>query len=392
LKEPIEIRRNLNIHKNHSFLLFGARGTGKSTLLKSLFKDIPHLYIDLLLPNTEEKLQRNPESLREEIEALPKDIQWVVLDEVQKVPKLLNLVHYYLEKKETKINFALTGSSGKKLRKGSANLLAGRAFVYEIFPFTSEELAKNFNLKDALCWGTLPSIFQYSENILKQKYLQSYVRTYISEEIQKEQVVKNIDPFRFFLELSAQYNGKIINYTKIAKGIGVDPKTVASYYQILEETLLGSFLLPFHYSFRKKLLKSPKFFFFDLGVCRTIARELSTLPEESTSYYGELFEAFVYNQIHQKIKYQESEFKLSYYKDENDIEVDFVIERPKKPTVFIELKSTKNVNEQHTKNLRTLRKDFPNGIFQVWSQDPTRKMIENCECIYYQTALSEIFN
>lgn len=201
---------------------------------------------------------------------------------------------------------------------------------------------------------------------------------YLSEEIQKEQLVRNLAPFRHFLKVSSQYNGKIINHSALAKGIGVDPKTVASYYQILEDTLLGSFLLPFSHSFRKKLIKSPKFYFFDTGVARAMARQLTIPVLPSTSYYGELFEQFVYNQIKTYCTYNKNDFRISYYRDENGIEVDFVVERPGKSSVFIELKSAQSVNESMTKNLRTVSKDFGDAELQLWSKISYFQKIWQC--------------
>ena len=383
--------RIVKIPKSRSFFLFGARGTGKSTLLRTAFEGRAARRIDLLLPAVEERLSRDPQSLIAEVEALPPEVEIVALDEVQKVPKLLDVVHFLLEERKSNKQFVLTGSSGRKLKRGGANLLAGRAFVRELFPLISTELGASFQTSEALAWGTLPFIYALGDAEEKAEYLASYVRTYVSEEIQREQVVRNLDPFRKFLEVAAQYNGKIINYSNISRGIGVDPKTVASYYEILEDTLLGHIVLPFDASFRKRLIKSPKFYFFDSGVCRALARTLSADIVPSTSYYGDLFEHFVATQVIHLARYQSPDTKISFYHDENNIEVDLVIEKPLSPPIFVEIKSTKEVHETMAKHLRTVQKDFPSAVFQLWSQDPIKKRWGSIDAFPWQEGLNQLF-
>jgi predicted AAA+ superfamily ATPase len=242
-----------------------------------------------------------------------------------------------------------------------------------------------------LKWGNLPTLFQLEDEGDKSKYLQSYVRTYLSEEIQKEQIVRNLDPFRYFLEIAAQFNGKVINYSNVSKGIGVDPKTVASYYKILEDTLLGSFLLPFSYSFRKKLLKAPKFYFFDTGVSRALGRQLSLDLSEGNSYFGEVFEQFIVNQVLQSNAYSESEFRVSYYRDENDIEIDLVIERPGQKILFLEIKSAHEVFDTDCKSLNVVSKDFPEAELQVWSNSKVTKKLGKVLCLNWAEGLKLLF-
>ena len=301
------------------------------------------------------------------------------------------MVHHLIEEKKSDKQYVLTGSSGRKLRRGGANLLAGRAFVRELFPLVASELGSRLHIPEALAWGTLPSIFAFDQHEDRAEYLSGYVRTYVSEEIQKEQVVRNLDPFRRFLEVAAQFNGKIINYSNIARGIGVDPKTVASYYDILEDTLLGHIVLPFHASFRKRLTKSPRFYFFDTGVCRALARSLTAQISPGTSYFGELFEQFIVVQVIHLARYRSPEAKISFYHDENDIEVDLVVERPMAPPLFIAIKSTHAVNESMTKSLRTVRKDFPDADFQLWSQDDVPRTWDATQAISWQEGLRRLF-
>lgn len=382
--------REVKLPQRQSFFLFGARGTGKSTLLKRSFPEDIVCTFDLLRPEVEERLARRPESLLDELAVLPTQVRWIILDEIQKVPKLLDVVHHTIENQKNRFWFAMTGSSGRKLRRGGANLLAGRAFVRDLFPLTKYEIGAQFNLQDVLSLGTLPLVYQHTEADSKAEFLTSYVRTYLSEEIQKEQVVRNLDPFRHFLELSAQYNGKVINYSGIAKGIGVDPKTVAGYYQVLEDTLIGNFLLPFSRSFRKKLLKSPKFYFFDTGITRAMARQLTIPLVPSTSYYGEVFEQFIFNEIKAYCHYSRNDYRLSFYQDENGIEVDFVIERPNQPLLFLEVKSAEIVTDAMTKSLRLVSKDFPDAQFQLWSRDNVSQKIGNVLCVPWEKGLEAL--
>jgi predicted AAA+ superfamily ATPase len=355
-----------------------------------MFPDEVAYRLDLLLPSVEERLARDPESLISELRSLPENIETVVLDEIQKVTKLLDVVHYILENEPRKWRFILTGSSGRKLKREGANLLAGRAFVRELFPLVISELGSSFNLSDAMSWGTLPYLYSMEDDEEKNDYLASYVRNYLSEEIQKEQLVRNLDPFRKFLEVAAQFNGKIINHSNIARGIGVDPKTVASYYSILEDTLLGHIVMPFSFSFRKKLIKSPKFYFFDTGVSRAAARILSAKLTPGTSLYGETFEQLIVVQVIHGLKYVSQDTKISYYRDENDIEVDLVVEKPGDPILFIEIKSSAQASEAQLKSLKVIKKDFPDARFQMWSQDPVARTMDGIESLPWQKGLESL--
>jgi predicted AAA+ superfamily ATPase len=242
-------QRSLKPSKTNSFFLFGARATGKTTLLQEQEFLANALQFDLLDPELEARFALNPRLLLEQASKLSPG-SWIVIDEVQKVPKLLSLVHKIIEEK--KVHFALTGSSARKLRRGGADMLAGRAFVFYLFPLTyGESLQKGFELRHALSWGSLPKVVGYSEDLDRIRYLNAYVHTYIKEEIQVEQLVRNLDPFRLFLKVAAQNNGKIINYSNIAKDTGVDIKSVQNYYEILRDTHLGFLLEPFGKSIRK---------------------------------------------------------------------------------------------------------------------------------------------
>jgi len=251
------IHRIFNPLTTNSFFLFGARGTGKTTWLQGHFEATHSLWIDLLNLEEEERFALQPQILSELI--AKKQPHWVIIDEVQKNPKLLDIVHQEIEKRSSL--FALTGSSVRKLKRGAANLLAGRAFVYQMHPLTHLELGESFDVQQSLTWGSLPKLLEYSTDREKISYLKSYTQTYLKEEIVSEQIVRKLEPFRRFLVIAAQQNGEIINFTNIARDVGADTKTVQSYFQILEDTLLGFLLPAYHSSVRKQQASGPKFYF-----------------------------------------------------------------------------------------------------------------------------------
>lgn len=339
------IRRLVNPSQSMSFFVFGARGTGKSTWLREHFAADAHLWIDLTDPAVERRYARRPEILLEEWKALNAHRQktsqepvWVVVDEVQKIPVILDVVHVGIER--LKIKFALTGSSARKLKRGAANLLAGRALTYKIYPLTVTELGDTFQLADYLHWGGLPMLLQLPEHSDRKKYLQSYIDTYLREEIQIEQLVRKIEPFRMFLDIAGQMNGEIINMAKISREAGIDPKSGERYFEILADTLVGFYLPAFDRSVRKAQLQHPKFYFFDVGVARGLRGELSSSMEPHTGSFGRAFEHFIIQQIKALNDYFDQDFRLSYLRTKDDNEVDLVIQKPSGETLFCEIKST----------------------------------------------------
>lgn len=381
--------RSLKLSKKYSFFLFGARNTGKTTLIKHSFAKEETLFIDLLNINEEERFLKNPQELESIVLELPKNIKYIVLDEIQKIPKLLDVVHSLIEK--TNKIFILSGSSARKLKYGGANLLAGRAFVYNLFPLTSFEIGEQFSLSRALNFGMLPSIYEMETDEDRIKFLQAYSHTYLKEEIILEQLVRKIDPFRKFLEVSAQSNGKIINIASIARDVGVDDKTVSQYYSILEDTLIGFYLEPFVNSFRKRLSQKPKFYFFDTGVTKSLIRSLSLFLQESTSAYGEAFEHFIILECIKNASYYFLEYRFSYLKTKDDAEVDLVVERPGKPLLFIEIKSSIMVNIENLSSLSKIIKDFKDYEAVCFCRDTVTKKINNIKIMPWQEGIKEFF-
>jgi predicted AAA+ superfamily ATPase len=379
-------KRQLSLETDHSFLLLGARGTGKSTLLQSQ----PHLqnalWFDLLSPSMEEDFRRDPNLLFARVRARP-DIKWVVIDEVQKVPKLLDVVHSLIES-DQKL-FALSGSSSRKLKAGGANLLAGRAFITNLYPLTSVELGDSFDLNDALAWGTLPKVYRLAPTA-KSKFLRSYVQTYIKEEILQEQLVRNMDGFRLFLPIAAQQNGEVINASKIAEQTGIDYKTVQNYFQVLVDTNIGQFLEVFNRSIRKVQIQAPKFYFFDTGVCRAISQTLRNPVIPGTSDFGHAFESFFITECFRLNDYLELDLRLSYLRTKDDAEIDLIVERPDGKLLVIEIKSTDRIEERHLKNLNHFKKDFPDADFICAARVPVAEKRGHISVLPWKEALERL--
>lgn len=344
--------------------------------------------LDLLDFELANELISHPNNLLHRLAPYAGKKPWVIIDEVQKAPQLLDLVHKLI--KERRFKFALTGSSARKLKRGAANLLAGRAFVYHLFPLTVMELQERFVLRDALQFGTLPEMLHFSDTADKIRFLKAYAETYLKEEIITEQIVRNLPPFRRFLDVAAQMNTNVINYSNIAKDIHSDPKTVSGYYDILEDTLLGLRLPAYHTSIRKQQKKAAKFYLFDTGIARTLAGQIDYDLAPRSFEYGQLFEAFVINELHRRLTYHGKQFKLSYLRVNEDVEIDLIIERGRRPPTLIEIKSTDQVDARHAKGLLTLGADFQSPVQYLISNDPDQKQFSNVLACPWNDAIERI--
>jgi predicted AAA+ superfamily ATPase len=382
------LKRQLKLDSDESFFLFGARGTGKSTLLKVAFVHQPKLWIDLLDPNTEEEYQLNPMLLEERALDFPRNT-WIVIDEVQKCPKLLDVVHRLIENRG--LRFALTGSSSRKLKRGGANLLAGRAFNFTLFPLTYLELGHHFDVDFILSWGSLPKIFKFKSDLERNRYLKAYTQVYLKEEIVAEQAVRNLTPFRLFLQVAAQSNGEITNYANIARDTGVDIKTVQNYYQILVDTYVGFFLESYHRSVRKVQISSPKFYFLDTGVVRALKKQLNVPLQRKTTDYGSAFESWFVNECYRLNSYYELDYTFSYLKTKDDVEIDLIIERPGKKIILVEIKSSDKVDHSKIRNLLHFEKDFPDALFICASHVKLKQKIGCVTVLPWEKALELIF-
>ncbi|MCI5064750.1 ATP-binding protein [bacterium] len=382
------VKRLVNPFKSNSFFVFGARGTGKTYFLRRFLDPSSTLEINLLDPDAYERFSLSPSTLKEIALSTRKEPEFIFIDEVQRVPELLNVVHDLIE--STDIKFALSGSSARKLKRGAANLLAGRAFQNYLFPLTALELQEHFHLDDALHWGGLPKLLELRESREKEAYLRSYVDTYLREEIMQEQLVRNLIPFRKFLDVAAQSSGKIINFSAIARDIGVHPNTTRSYFQILEDTLLGRLLQPYHRSLRKRQRSNPKFYFFDTGVLRAIVKHLRLELRVGTYEYGRYFEHFLLNEIFARAAYLQPDYTFSYLTTGDGAEIDLVVERPGMPTALIEIKSKDRIDTHDIRHLRDLSKDFRNADAFCLSKDPHAVSLDGVACLPWSRGLEEL--
>lgn len=377
---------------SNSFFLFGARGTGKTSLLKELFLNKSTFWIDLLNENEYLKYLKEPGLLHQQLLSLkPNPPEWVVIDEVQKLPFLLDEVQRKIEDDSfhPRLKFALTGSSARKLKRGSANLLAGRAFMNKLHPLTDSELGE-FDLNEILHWGTLPKIFQLDLEE-KKEFLRAYSNTYLKEEIKEEQIVRKIDPFVRFLEVAAQSNGKIINFSNIARDSFSDPKAIERYFQILEDTLIGFFLDPFHPSLRKRQVKKPKFYFFDLGIKRALEGALNTSILPRTYAFGDAFEHLIILECHRLNDYLRKDFRFSYYRSQT-LEVDLVIERPGEKILLVEIKSSSLVDDVEINKLEVVSNAFPDCEALILSMETQARKSGKIEILPWKKGLQRIFN
>jgi len=383
------VDRFLKVKESNSFFLFGARATGKSTFLKSFMNNKKCIFFDFLDPNLEENFSKNPQHFKEQILAQKDRIEWVVLDEIQRVPKLLNYVHQLIENEN--IKFAITGSSARKLKRGQANLLAGRALWHDFYPLSALELKESFCLEKALAFGCLPQIWNYNDQDIQTDYLKSYVVSYIQEEIKSEQLVRNLDPFRKFIEVAAQSDTQIINYSNFQRDTGVDIKTIQNYFSILNETLLCFFLEAHSSSVRKSIKKSPKFYFIDTGIQRALSEHLHIIPTRKTAYYGKLFESFIVNECYKLNKYYKKGFKFSYLKTKDDVEIDLIVERPHSRTLLIEIKSSTLIEDKKLNRFHSITKDFENTDAFCVCREKDERMHKGIKIMHWRVFLEKIF-
>jgi uncharacterized protein len=319
--EKDEIPRNLelNLPPGQSCFLWGARKTGKTSYLKKHFSD--SLFIDLLEPTTVMRMIQRPELLREIVASRSSDQKklTVVIDEVQKAPQLLDIVHMLIESE--KIGFVLTGSSARKLKRGAANLLGGRAWRFTLHPLTFNELKDDFDLLTALNRGLLPQHYLSSH---AKRFLRSYIADYLNEEIKGEALTRNLPAFAKLLKVIAVSHGEQINYANIASDVGVDAKTVKSYFEILVDTLIGYEILPYTRSGRRDALsRTPKFYLFDVGVATSLQGR--TIEALSGAEAGKAFEHWVLMELLAYNSYLEKNLEIAYWRTRTGIEIDFVV-------------------------------------------------------------------
>jgi predicted AAA+ superfamily ATPase len=366
-----------NLLKDKSFFLFGPRATGKSYLIRTQLKKTA-VVIDLLRSELYLHLSANPHALEGLINA-QEQFDYVVIDEVQRVPMLLNEVHRLIE--ERGIIFLLTGSSARALRQHHVNLLAGRAWEAHLFPLTTQEIPQ-FDLMRYLQYGGLPAVYSSKK---PTEELHAYVDTYLKEEIQAESLVRKIPNFSRFLRLAALTSGDILNFSSVANDAGIPVSTVREYYQILEDTFIGFLVPAWTKTVKRKAMSTAKFYLFDCGVKHTLAG-IKTL-EMMSDTYGQAFEHFIALELRAYLSYRRLRFTLSYWQSQNHQEVDFIIG----DRVAIEVKSTAKVNDKHLKSLRLLMQENICKHYFLISADPVNRVVDGVTIIHWKDFLKRVW-
>lgn len=355
----------LQLPPRQSAFLLGARKTGKSTYLRQKFPN--SVYIDLLKSEIYLKFAKAPHLLREEMQALDQAQKKypIILDEVQKIPILLDEVHWMIE--NLGLSFLLCGSSARKLKRGNANMLGGRAWRYVFFPLVYPEIPE-FDLLTALNRGLLPS--HYSSSYYK-KSLQSYISTYLLEEIKSEGLVRNLPAFAKFFDAIGYSNGELINYVNIAQDCGVDAKTVKEYFQILEDTLLGTTLAPYKDKHKRSdIIATSKFYLFDVGVAGALSkRYINELRGEQA---GAAFEHYIYMELLAYRGLLEIEFELAFWRTQTGLEVDFILG---KAQIAIEVKIKPNIQASDLGGLIEFKKTYPKTQALVVCTGDTKRLL-----------------
>ena len=362
----MSIPRIVNIPNNNSFIMFGPRQTGKSTLLGERFSAAHTMSYNLLRRTDFVRLQTNPDLLFDDCRHRPATMTHVLIDEIQKIPELLDVVQAILIEPWAPI-FVLSGYSARKLKRSGANLLAGRVWTRSLHPFTHIELGSSFDLKRALQRGTLPPVYLAESDDVAAEYLAAYVATYLTEEIQQEAQIRSIGPFSRLLLHAAGGMGTPLNYSSFSRQTMTSDKTVKEYFRILEDTLVGFFLLPYGGSVRKKLSQHPKFYLFDTGVALAAQGSERISLQAGTPLFGALFELWIINEIRRLLAYwQQSSVQLSFLRADEKTEVDLILEGNERPTLSIEIKSSSDVPYGEVRNgVELAREIIPGAMHHV---------------------------
>jgi len=339
----------LPLDSHDSLFIFGPRGTGKTQWLKKHLTGEAHFYVDLLDLSSYRYLKSHPENLRLLIK--PHFSGWIILDEVQKIPELLDEVHRLIE--HEKMKFILTGSSARTLKRKGINLLAGRAIHYHLHPLVIQELENHFNLEHALTLGMLPATYTYDDPV---GYISTYVGTYLREEVMQEGLTRNISAFSRFLEIASFSQGNTVNYSEIAREVAVDRQIIQNYFNILKDLLLSYSLPVFTKRAKRRLITSEKFYFFDAGVYHSLRpKGLLDIPSEIA---GAALETLFYQSLLALIDYYRLDYKVYYWRTVSGVEIDFVV-YGQHALIAFEIKHNKHVTSKMLHGLRHFKEDYP---------------------------------
>jgi len=359
--ELVERFQKIDPPTDRSAFLWGPRKTGKTTLLRQQFPEA--CWIDLLDYDLFLSLSQRPSSLRQILEA--QFSKTVVIDEVQKVPNLMDEIHWLIENRG--YQFILCGSSARKVRRGKSGLLGGRAWRFELYPLVTKEL-KSFDLDRALHVGLIPSHYFASTPDMD---LKGYVQDYLKEEVQAEALTRNLPAFSKFLRAAAITNGMLLNYSNAARESGVSVKTIREYYQILEDTLIGRQLAPWRKAKKRRLIETAKFFFFDTGIVSNLLEQRSLVS--GTKEYGRAFEHFILQECWAYRHYSKLEFPISFWRTASGSEVDLILGDAE---VAIEIKASSSVADR-TKGLHLFHEENNCRKSLIISKEPRPRKISS---------------
>ena len=370
------IQRLINIDTSSSSFIWGARRTGKSFWIRNNYQNKDIIIIDLLETDTLAEYLTRPSLLRERFQDTKK---LIVIDEIQKSPSLLDEIHWLIENKG--LNFLLTGSSARKLRRSHANLLAGRALRYHLLPFCFKEVG-NFDLETIMISGLLPPHFLSDKPV---PMIRSYISDYLLEEIYQEAQIQNIPQFNEFLRVAALNSGDLLNYNNVARECGVSAKVVRSYFDILESTLLGFRIQPWKKSKNRRLIQTEKFYLFDIGISNYLARRT---PREGTPEFGKSFEHFILMELKAYQAYINPELEIYYWRTSTGQEVDFILNDK---IVALEVKSGKQVHNINLKGLKALQEDSEIKHSIIISQEKYPRKIGSIEILPWELFIERLW-
>lgn len=355
----------LENENNDSVFLWGARQVGKTTLLENQYPNAR--YYDLLQSTEFERFFRRPSLLSEELETA-KEGELVIIDEIQKVPQLLDEVHRLIHKKN--LRFILSGSSPRKLKRIGANLLGGRALKKTLFPLVSSEIP-DFDILKAVNNGMIPR--HYTVNNPWERF-RAYIGVYLNEEIREEAISRKLNSFSRFLEVAAFSNTEMVVYKNIAQDCGIDHRTVKEYFEILQDTLIGYLIHGFSATQKRRAILAPKFYYFDVGVANYLSNRKNI--QQGTEAFGHAFEHLIIQELIAYLNYNNSDEVLTYWRTSSGYEVDAIIGHGR---IAVEIKSSSEVNSRHLKGLKAFVEEFPKTRAIIVSLDKNKRILNGIE-------------